>query len=143
MEEPAGSVRGPHYPLGELDAAKWAAEFVRLFGGDEGLMLGWFANAIMTGYDEAMRRQSPAAREAGGDVAARAHPEGKAKDDASEAAMAAPEVPCANGHVWTHQFGDDWTPETGTSCDCGKKKWGIPLAVAQEPGPPVTVEPKP
>lgn len=40
--------------------------------------------------------------------------------------------PCASGHTWTHQFGDDWTPETGTPCDCGKKKWGIPLVVARE-----------
>ena len=40
-----------------IDAAEWAAEFCRLFGGhDEGLMLAWFANAIMAGYDEAMRR---------------------------------------------------------------------------------------
>jgi hypothetical protein len=37
--------------------------------------------------------------------------------------------PCPNGvHVWSHQFGDDWTPERGTSCDCGKKGWGIPVA---------------
>lgn len=40
-----------------IDAAEWAAEFCRLFGGhDEGLMLGWFANAIMAGYDEVTRR---------------------------------------------------------------------------------------
>jgi hypothetical protein len=40
-----------------IDAEVWAAEFCRLFpDADYGLMLGWFANAIMTGYDEAMRR---------------------------------------------------------------------------------------
>jgi hypothetical protein len=40
-----------------MDAAAWAAEFKRLFpDSDEGLMLGWFANAIMAGYDVAMNR---------------------------------------------------------------------------------------
>lgn len=42
------------------------------------------------------------------------------------------ETPCANGHVWSHQFGDDWTPEVGTPCDCTKKQWGIPLTVVRE-----------
>ena len=35
-----------------MDAQRWTKEFVRLHGGDEGLMLGWFANAIMVGYDK-------------------------------------------------------------------------------------------
>lgn len=39
---------------------------------------------------------------------------------------------CENGHVWTNQFGDDWTPERGTPCDCRQKKWGIPLSQARE-----------
>ena len=30
------------------NAAVWAGEFVALHGGDEGLMIGWFANAIET-----------------------------------------------------------------------------------------------
>lgn len=30
------------------NAAVWASEFVALHGGDEGLMIGWFANAIET-----------------------------------------------------------------------------------------------
>jgi hypothetical protein len=34
-----------------FDARVWAAEFVKRFGGDEELMIGWFANAIMAGYD--------------------------------------------------------------------------------------------
>jgi hypothetical protein len=34
---------------GTTDAQVWAQEFVRLHGGDEGLMIGWFANAIETG----------------------------------------------------------------------------------------------
>ncbi len=30
---------------------------------------------------------------------------------------------CANGHVWSNQFGEDWTPDFGTPCDCGQKQW--------------------
>lgn len=47
--------QSPGVPLtaGQLhsttDAAVWAAEFVRRNGGDEGNMIGWFANAIATG----------------------------------------------------------------------------------------------
>jgi hypothetical protein len=33
------------------DAMVWAREYVRMHGGDEGLMLSWFANAIETGRD--------------------------------------------------------------------------------------------
>lgn len=32
---------------------------------------------------------------------------------------------CNNDHVWSHNFGDDWTPEVGTPCDCKKKRWGV------------------
>lgn len=39
----------PDLPFPTTDASKWAREFVRLFGGDEGLMLAWFANAIEHG----------------------------------------------------------------------------------------------
>jgi hypothetical protein len=44
-----------------FDARDWAAAFMRQFGDrkheiDEGLMLGWFANAIMCGWDEHARR---------------------------------------------------------------------------------------
>jgi hypothetical protein len=35
------------------DAAKWARAFCYRFGGDEGLMIGWFANAIERGRDSA------------------------------------------------------------------------------------------
>jgi hypothetical protein len=51
-----------------MDAEVWAEEFMRLFGKslsqiDEGLMLSWFANAIMAGYDEARRRhENPASK---------------------------------------------------------------------------------
>ena len=43
-----------------FDASLWAKQFIRMFGDrkdeiDEGLMLGWFSNAIMCGYDHARR----------------------------------------------------------------------------------------
>jgi hypothetical protein len=45
--------RFPH----TMDAQIWAAEFVKLNpGADEGNMIGWFANAIMAGYDTAQHR---------------------------------------------------------------------------------------
>lgn len=31
---------------------------------------------------------------------------------------------CVPVHTWTHNYGDDWTPEPGTPCDCRRKKWG-------------------
>lgn len=42
--------------LQTMDAQVWAKEFMSLFADrkeeiDEGLMIAWFANAIMTGYD--------------------------------------------------------------------------------------------
>lgn len=49
-----------------MDAKAWAQEFMRIWDGhvigkgdtvDEGLMLAWFANAIMCGFDEASRRK--------------------------------------------------------------------------------------
>ena len=50
----------------EFEARVWAKEFMRLYGEnlmkgnvlwvDESLMLAWFANALMAGYDEANRR---------------------------------------------------------------------------------------
>lgn len=46
------------YPHGEFDAQKWAKEFKRLYpDSDEELMLSWFANAIMTGYDKAIQER--------------------------------------------------------------------------------------
>lgn len=47
--------RWPH----TMDAKVWADEFLKLNpGSDHGLMLGWFANAIMAGYDTAQARAS-------------------------------------------------------------------------------------
>ncbi len=56
--------------LGDVfDAKIWAEEFMRIkaeknFEIDEGLMLAWFANAIMAGYDYAHRSKKPNASEA-------------------------------------------------------------------------------
>ena len=50
--------RPPYYPFGEFDARKWAEEFDRIFPDqrpDTDTMIGWFANALMTGYDHAKR----------------------------------------------------------------------------------------
>lgn len=54
--------------IGETDAQVWAREFVKLmtslspadrsnFVTDEGVMIGWFANAIMAGYDQREREE--------------------------------------------------------------------------------------
>lgn len=44
------------------DASRWASEFCAMHGGDEGLMIGWFANAIeagvATGRDTTKRKAS-------------------------------------------------------------------------------------
>ncbi len=47
-----------------IDGMKWANAFMecwsqRLAQVDHNLMLSWFCNAIMAGYDEAMRRKEP------------------------------------------------------------------------------------
>ena len=43
--------------IDSFDAQDWANEFCRIFPGhDEGSMLGWFANALMSGYREAQRQ---------------------------------------------------------------------------------------
>ena len=53
--------------VGNMDARVWAREFSEIAknvtwepGTDdfEGWMIGWFANAIMTGYDRAKREES-------------------------------------------------------------------------------------
>ena len=38
-----------------IDASVWAKRFVQMHGGDEDLMIAWFANAIMVGYDKGRR----------------------------------------------------------------------------------------
>ncbi len=48
-------------PLTGMDAQEWAKEFMRIWAGrwaevDEALMISWFANAIMRGFDEGRRR---------------------------------------------------------------------------------------
>jgi len=47
--------RWPH----TMDARVWADEFAKVHPEiDQGLMLGWFANAIMAGYDTANARSA-------------------------------------------------------------------------------------
>lgn len=53
----------PDWPLPSFDARDWAEAFMTIFGDrkgdiDEDLMLGWFANALMRGFDEARSRRS-------------------------------------------------------------------------------------
>jgi hypothetical protein len=50
----------PDWPLPSFDARDWAAAFLKYHpdkGLDEGDMIGWFANALMRGYDERSSRQ--------------------------------------------------------------------------------------
>jgi hypothetical protein len=53
--------------VGTVDAQVWTDQFMDRFDGrrigaedvEWGTMIGWFANAIMAGYDEARRRYEP------------------------------------------------------------------------------------
>jgi len=53
--------------IGEFDAKVWAEEFVKMvkakpgIATDEGTMIGWFANAIMAGYDQRASEEVPSA----------------------------------------------------------------------------------
>jgi hypothetical protein len=35
---------------------------------------------------------------------------------------------CVGGHVWSNQFGEDWTPNDGAYCDCGERRWRRPAS---------------
>jgi hypothetical protein len=60
----ARAARLAGFPYGEFDARQWAAEFKRLRpDSDEELMQGWFANAIMTGYDRGRRDEGATAED--------------------------------------------------------------------------------
>jgi len=49
----------PDWPYPSFDAKDWAAAFCKRNPTmDEGLMLAWFANALMRGYDEGLTRIS-------------------------------------------------------------------------------------
>jgi len=46
-----------HWPLPSFHAVDWARAFIEAFGNrpdqiDEAVMTGWFANALMRGFDE-------------------------------------------------------------------------------------------
>ena len=49
--------------IGQFDAKIWAEEFVKTvkkkpkIAKDVGTMIGWFANAIMAGYDEGKKEE--------------------------------------------------------------------------------------
>lgn len=48
---------------GEFDALVWAREFCAIYKNgvpapDQGTMIGWFANAIMAGYDRARKEET-------------------------------------------------------------------------------------
>ena len=59
-----GEIMEDNKLCGEFSAKVWAEEFVRSvkikpeIATDEGTMLGWFANAIMAGYDKANQEKS-------------------------------------------------------------------------------------
>jgi len=51
------SLDDPSWPLPSFDARDWAEAFCKLNPSmDEGVMLAWFANALMRGFDEAQMR---------------------------------------------------------------------------------------
>lgn len=55
VAEGVAAQRFPH----TMDAQVWANEFAKQFPEiDKGTMLGWFANAIMAGYDTAMSKRA-------------------------------------------------------------------------------------
>lgn len=57
----------PDWPLPSFDARDWAAAFVAKnpnCGVSEEVMLGWFANALMRGYDQRMVEEVRASRDA-------------------------------------------------------------------------------
>lgn len=62
---PVQGVVDSHRLIGNVDASVLASEFKKLIPGiDEGLMLGWFANAIMAGYDSGKKDSQPTYTEA-------------------------------------------------------------------------------
>ena len=51
------SAQRSDWPLPSFDARDWAAAFcARNPGADESVMIGWFANALMRGFDEGVAR---------------------------------------------------------------------------------------
>ena len=51
----------PDWPLPSFDARDWAKAFCKINpdGPPEDVMISWFANALMRGYDEATSRRTP------------------------------------------------------------------------------------
>lgn len=52
----------PDWPLPSFDARDWAEAFCKINPAmTEDIMIGWFANALMRGYDEHVKRAADAA----------------------------------------------------------------------------------
>lgn len=99
-------------PLKGIDAQKWAKEFMRIWSGrwsevDEGLMIGWFANAIMRGFDEGQRRLR---KQHGCELPPLAEPK--------PSAPPAPEPKCYHCETCRKQC----SPKTGQSICCNCKR---------------------
>lgn len=68
-------MREPSKLLSTMDAKVWADEFMETKARlgekefDHAMMLGWFANAIMAGFDEATRRQQATIADLQGQIA--------------------------------------------------------------------------
>jgi hypothetical protein len=62
MTATADEIDGNPDCIGKFDAREWARDFLAAvhrdpeIATDEGTMIGWFANAIMAGYDHALDR---------------------------------------------------------------------------------------
>lgn len=94
----------------DLDARRWAREFNEVMAKeeccklDEGLLVGWFANAIMCGFDEAKRRALPEAATNRNDIIEECAKvcDQRAEEGDQEAAMFSDGGPEANIRYWTH-----------------------------------------
>ena len=92
----------PHTLPQSIDARDWAKEFCRTahchpsLPHDEGAMIGWFANAIMAGYDEAnrMRRIIDEQRQVVEDVERRIAAMEKLRFETAIREMVKPECTC-------------------------------------------------
>jgi hypothetical protein len=50
----------PDWPLPSFDARDWAKAFCKTWSGiDEDVMVAWFANALMRGYDQRASEEKP------------------------------------------------------------------------------------
>lgn len=98
-----------------------------------GLVERWRAACVLKRRDEALLRTLPANERLADLIHEQERTFARCANELEMLALpvAAParahqeEKPCENGHVWSNQFGDDWTPEKGTPCDCRQRQWGV------------------